>query len=249
VSGDGAAQGLEAARLWVRRFEALWVFGLPEERSHAFHSVAVHAISLGRAHFACELAFDRYTTALAAKEMSDQNGDASDDLQAIRLLSAAGDAHHLLVSANLFWRELGALQRDALSDRMRAATGQALAAGGEGREQAKIGRDHIEHLDERVLRGRIERFAGSAGVMTAQTFLQNVLVLEPEAVLFGDERLDLRAIRDTVRAASDALDYEAELRSSVPAGLHVVTVDEWPEEPIPRPDGSIPYAKPGPHTI
>jgi hypothetical protein len=242
VSGDGAERGLEAARLWWRRFSALWVFGLPEERSRQYHSVAVHAISLGRAQFACELAFDRYASALAAKVASDESGDASGEVQSIRVLSATADAHAMLVSAHLYWRELEALQRDALSDRMGDAATRALAAGGRGRELAKAGRDHIEHLHERVLKGRTQRQGGAAGAMAPETFLENVLVLEPEAVLFGDERFDLREIRDAVRAATDALDYEAELRSSAPAGIQVTTVDEWPDggEPPESRSGSPP---------
>lgn len=202
---------------------------MPEERSRELRAVAVHAISLGRAQFACELAFARYTTSFAANAASDESEGVSGERQAIRLLSAAADAHHLLVSAHLFWRELEALRRDALSKHMEAAANRALAASHRGRQQAKAGRDHIEHLHERVLIGRSQRHGGNAGPMTPEKFLDNVLVLEPEAVLFGDERFDLREIRDEVRAATNALDYEAELRSSVPAGIHVITVDEWPD--------------------
>lgn len=131
-----------------------------------------------RADFAAALAYERLSNDPSSSSITGS-------------LTRSADVHAFLVSAHLAWVTL-----EELGKRLRKGTfahkavHEALRGHRSVIRRCESARDHIEHITERIGRGRAIHF-GRGKKMTAKVFRQSVGVVTHTTVAFGNETFDL----------------------------------------------------------
>ena len=131
-----------------------------------------------RTEFAAGLAHERLSKLAPSSSITDS-------------LTRCADAHALLVSAHQAWatlEELGRLLR-AGSFAQKAVL-KALRTHRPVMRRCETARDHIEHVTERLGRGRSIHF-GRGKTMTAKVFRQSIGAVTQRTITFGNESFDL----------------------------------------------------------
>lgn len=145
---------------------------------------APHLLHLSRLQFACELAFHRIGAASEAADSKDSR-TAMGGVGRLYL-----EIHMFLVSAHAYWRTLRQLNRLLKLPAFSAAVqaNEAIAA------ETKTARDHLEHMYERIEKGRPPKY----GEMTARTFRGAMGRFDGTQVTFGNESFRLGDIHAAV---------------------------------------------------
>jgi hypothetical protein len=178
-------------RLGLRGFFGGFPEGLDAEDVFFFLAI------LYRARAGAEYAFDQLEVAMADKASAEAEGDSGAALDAnVRMFVYE---HAFIVEANLFFdtlEELGPhfLPGPEVKEARRIYRSRA--------EEVGRLRDHVEHLPERIRKGRKGRRHGPP--MEPEVFREAVgKFVEGTKLLYGDERYDLRAIRDEIRRVEE----------------------------------------------
>jgi hypothetical protein len=158
-----------------------------------------HLLVISRAQFATQLAYDRFLTAC--------NGSSLPEIACGYL-----ELHSFLVSAHLFWRTLQKLANDFVLPDLR----QSLQQHATLIEQTKRARDHIEHMTERIEKGRGQKFGSP---MDARTFRHAMGKYERGSVTFGNETFDLQAIHAAIHTIGKTV--APKLRVAIESGFTI----------------------------
>jgi hypothetical protein len=208
ASDDGARapRWLDAAGwMWMR---GQFFGGLPTDLDA--QAAFMYLTTLARSQVAAERAFDRLIEAHADNEMADREHKPSVGIDA--KFRIGGETHAFLVSAHLFWRTLDVMRLDLPTPELREAwKANRWIAGETGKA-----RDHIEHLPERIRKGRTKKPA-----MEKDVFRQEAGAFDGAQLSFGDETFDLRRIRDSIRRVEEKVAPKLEERLAVKASVKV----------------------------
>lgn len=176
---------LEASDAWLEA--ALWL-GLSlkmKGATEALWSAHYYLLQLSRLQYACELSYHRI------KEAS-KIADSEDHLTAMGGIARLYlDVHAFLVSAHSYWRTIEKL--NGLLNIVELDT--AVAVNSSVADETKKARDHLEHIDERIEKGRLLHFGQP---MNAQTFRRAMGRFEEDHITFGDETFHLGVINNAI---------------------------------------------------
>ena len=145
-----------------------------------------HLMVMCRTQFAAELSYKRFTAACESQDNKESSETRLDEIARGYL-----ELHSFFTSAHLYWRTLEGLSKllsvpelkEAIQDYAKATRG------------TKCARDHLEHMTERIEKGRSHEFGFR---MDACTFRRAMGKYEVGSVAFGDETLDLGTIHGAV---------------------------------------------------
>jgi hypothetical protein len=175
-----------AASVWMRRFFGGFPEGLDPEGVFLFLG------TLARAQAGAEYAYEQLEQALADNSRADEEGNPTAGIDAkLRMFLYL---HAFVVEANLFYDTLEALQSYLPAPELKRAW---RVHRGMAKEVGDL-RDHVEHLPERIKKGRRAGRGGRRVPMERSVFRQAVGAFEGMEISYGDERFDLRAIRDAI---------------------------------------------------
>lgn len=197
MAGSADSRPYRDAPRWLEAYGGLWLRGyfggFPEglDAQGAFFFLG----TLARAQAGAEYAFEQLEVAMADKARAEDEREWSAALDAtLRMFLYE---HAFIVEANLFFDTLQALAAHlprAAEVREARRVYRSLA------EEVGRLRDHVEHLPERIRKGRKGRHGPP---MEREVFRQGVGKFEGTTVVYGDERYDLRAIRDALRRVEE----------------------------------------------
>lgn len=114
-------------------------------------------------------------------------------------LARAADVHAFLVSAALYWATVREIVNHVPKPDLRPPFADYETAA----MTAKTAREHIEHLNERIVHGRSGERLG--GAMPADVFREAVGAFDGERMMFGDESFPLGDMLEAIRASSSAI--------------------------------------------
>ena len=137
----------------------------------AYHNLML----MCREQYASEFSYARFIDAC----------DSKDDLEEI--VQGYLELHSFIVSAHLYWQTLSALDNTMQLEDF----GKVLKMYAVEIEHTKKARNHLEHIDERIGKGRDEK---RGGVMSPQEFRRSMGRYSAGKVIFGSEETDLAAI-------------------------------------------------------
>jgi hypothetical protein len=201
-----APRWLDAASwTWMR---GQFFGGLPTDLDA--QAAFMYLVTLTRTQAAAERAFDRLIEAHAYNEKADREHRPSVGIDA--KLRIGGETHAFLVSAHLFWSTFDVMRRQLPTSELKEAWKVHRMVA----DQTGKARDHIEHLPERIKKGRTRK-----PVMEKDVFREAVGVFDGTLLTFGDETFDLRQIRDSIRRVEEKVAPKLEERLTVKFSVKV----------------------------
>jgi hypothetical protein len=157
--------------------------------------VHFNLLMLSRAQYAAELSYERFRQGAATEEASESRTSSLEGIE--RTLRGYLEVHAFLVSAHLYWRSLQAVSSYLVAPE---ELSQVLHDSEELISHTATARHHMEHITERIGRGRTGRYGTE---MSAEVFRQSLGRIEGSTVVFGEERFDLAAIHEAIRSIGE----------------------------------------------
>jgi hypothetical protein len=196
----GRSRWLDAAGWMLMR--GRFFGGIPSDLDA--EAAFMYLVVIARAQAAAELAFER----LVQAQQDDQRAEAEHkpSVGIDSKLRMAGEIHAFLVSAHLFWRTLDEMRRHLRTSELK----EAWKVHHQVADETRKARDHIEHLPERIRRGRTKQ-----PVMDKAVFREAAGAFDGTELTFGDETFDLRQILDSISRAEEMVAPRLEERLAV----------------------------------
>lgn len=165
----------------------------PTPPSGEGEAIYLHLVMIGRTVFGVRLALQRLLQARMDYDAAFDAGGGSESTEAGFRMSC--ELHALFVYLDTFWDNLRCLRR-ALPGI--PGLGTAYDSNTQSMRVAKTARDHLEHIDERIVAGR-----RIAPPMSPEVFRRSAGGFDGRVAIFGDEEFDVIDLHDAAMAAQE----------------------------------------------